>query len=493
MVASSSSLSSSTGNLGTSSTANMDPTWVTIIDSTIAAEKAQRLDRMTQQSTELDTRSAMFTDLSNSLTTFKSSLDALWSTNASYVGNTARSTSVTNPKTTGSTVLTATADSTAAMASYNVAVTNIAAQHRVASTTTYTSSTTPLGMNGGFTLSVGGKATHFDVNGGDTLYTLASKINSATYDSGKGVSASVVNNTLTLQSASTGTAYTMKMADDAGGGPLEAMGILNNDGKSTSINTSSFADKAQLQASADAVFSVNGVSVTRSSNTGITDVISGVTLNLAADANNNNATLAVQSNTSALNNALQSFVKQYNTLQTYLAGKTGFTKVSDTQYTPGDLANDITITGLKSDLATQLLSNAGIDTTIKNLSDLGITFNSSNQLAVTDTTRLANALQNNASNVKTFLDAKMTSMDGLMSSYVGAKNSYVTYSISSMAQQKQDLTTSINQENIRLDARHTALVAYYQTMDTQMNALLRQQTTNSTWLNAVYGTTSKSY
>ena len=227
------STSSSTGNLDTSSTNNLDPTWVTLIDNTIASEKAQRLNSLTQQSSDLDTREAMFTDLSASLTSFKSSLGGLWSTNTSYVGNTARSASVTNPQTTGTSVLTATAGSAAALGTYNVAVTNLATQNRVSSTTPYTSSTNSLQLSGGFSIEVNGKTTHFSLSGPDTLYSIASKINSATYDSGKGVSASVVNNTLTFQSVSTGAAYQMKLADDANGGPLEALGILNNDSNST--------------------------------------------------------------------------------------------------------------------------------------------------------------------------------------------------------------------------------------------------------------------
>jgi flagellar hook-associated protein 2 len=490
MVASSS--SSSTGNLNTSSTSNLDSTWVTLIDNTMAAEKAQRLDRLTQQSSDLDTREAMFTDLSTSLTSFKSSLDSLWSTNGSYVGNTARSTNVSNPKTTGTTVLTASADSSAVLGSYNIAVDHLATQNRVSSTTAYTSSTNALALSGGFSIEVNGKSNHFSVNGSDTLYSIASKINSATYTTGNGISASVVNNTLTIQPVSTGAAYNMKMADDTSGGPLETMGILNNDGKSTGLDTSSFVAKAQLQAGVDASFSVNGVSVTRSSNSAITDVISGVTLNLAADANSNNATLTIQSNTSALNSALQSFIKQYNSLQTYLTGKTGYTKVDDTHYTAGDLSNDISITSLKSDLTDQVLSNAGNDATIKNFSAMGITMDDNNQLTISDSTKLSDALKNNASDVQTFLDAKMSKMDGIMSSYVGTNNSYVTYSIASMTQQKTDLSTQITQENTRLDARQAALVSYYQTLDSQMNALLQQQSTDTAFLNAVYGTSSSS-
>lgn len=227
MVASSTSSSSSLGT-------GLSSTWTTLISQQLTEEKQVRLNRLTQQSSDLDVKKAIFTDLSSQISDLKSSLGSLWSTNASYVLGGSHATSVTNQTTSGTTFMTATADSTAATGSYTIAMgTNdhLATQNRVSSTTSYSSSSTNLGYSGGFSITLGDKTTQFTVNGSDTLYSLASKINSATYDSGKGVSATVVNNALTIQSVSTGTAYQMTLADDSTGGPLEKLGILKADNK----------------------------------------------------------------------------------------------------------------------------------------------------------------------------------------------------------------------------------------------------------------------
>jgi flagellar hook-associated protein 2 len=456
-----SSTSSSTSGTGLSST------WTALLTTQMNLEKQQRLTRLTQQSSALDVKKAVFTDLSNQISDLKTSLGSLWSTSGSYVLGGAHSTSVTNQATSGTTVLTASADSTAATGSYNIVFgkdDHLATQNRVASTNSYSS--------------------QFTVDNSDTLYSIAAKISSATYDSGKGVSATVVNNTLTIQSTSSGQGYNMKLADTGSGGPLESLGILNSD-------NSTYKTGALLQAGVDAQFSVNGVSVQRSSNSGLTDVIQGVTLNLASDAVNNSATLTIQNNTDTVKSALQTFISKFNALQTYLGNKTGYTKVDDTHYTAGALANEFSVRSLKADLTDQVSFSSGTGA-VKFFADMGLTL-SNNQLSISDSSKLDNALKNNLTDVQSFLDTKMSNMDKSLGTYVGSNTSFVTYSIQSMTQQKTDLTTSITNENKRLDARKAALTAYYLTLDLKITADTNTTAALSSYIySSIYGSTSKS-
>ena len=79
---------------------------------------------------------------------------------------------------------------------------------------------------------------------------------------------------------------------------------------------------------------MNKMSVVRSSNSGITDLIPGVTLNLASDAEGKSAVLSVGTDATGASNTIKSFISQFNTLQTYLTNKMAVKKVSDTQYNP---------------------------------------------------------------------------------------------------------------------------------------------------------------
>jgi len=478
-----SSTSSSTSASSSTGFSNLDTTWQAVITKQITAEKQVRLNNLTKQSSDLDLRKAIFTDLSNQISSLKSTLGKLWSSDVNYVGNSAKSASISNSSLSGGTILTATADSTASLGTYTVSEIKLATQQRVSSDA-QTSSSTALGsgFTGSFSIQVkGGTAVNISIDGSsDTLYSIMSKINDAKYDTGKGVSASIVDNKLVLQSNSTGSDYTMSLTE-TNGTPLQALGIKIGD------EISGYTFKNSLQSAVDATFKMNGSLVTRSSNTGLTDVVQGVTLNLAADAAGNSATLTVQSDVSALKSSLQSFITQYNALQTYLANKTGTTKVSDTQYTPGALANEFSVRSLKSDLTDHVSFSTG-SAAVKYFSDMGITL-ANGQLSISDSSKLNNAITNNASDVKSFMDSKMSSMNTLLGSYVGSDTSFVTYSLQSMTDRKTLMTKQITDENTRLNSRQQALITYYQGVQAQITAMSNTQSALSSYIySSIYGT-----
>ena len=462
-----------------SSTYGLDSTWVSIIDAQITSEKQYRLNKLTAQKDDLDVRKAVFTDLKSQINSFKDTLGKLWSTDTNYVLNGDRSATISDRSDKESSVLTATATSTASLGSYTIAVDNLATQHRVSSTTTVSSSTTALGYTGNFSIDVGGKSNTFTVDGSDTLYSIASKINSATYESGKGVTATVVNNKLTIQSKSTGEAYKMTLS----GSPLEKLGIIDS--------SNNILETAQLQDGEDAKFSVNGVSVTRSSNSNLTDVVSGVTINLASDSEGKSATLTIEDDTNSLKTAINTFISQFNSLQTYLKNKTGFTKISDTEYQAGALARDYSVRGLITELNDQVNFSSG-DSTIKFFSDLGLKLEN-NQLSIDDSEKLNDALENNMTAVKSFLDTKMESMDSLLGSYVESDTGFINYTLTSIENQQIFLNSNIDRENKRLEARRNSLISYYQTLNSQMiSDTYTTQALSSFIYTSIYGSSSSS-
>src|SRR5262249_22560584 len=82
---------------------------------------------------------------------------------------------------------------------------------------------------------------------------------------------------------------------------LTNLGVLQN-----SVTT-------QLVAAKDATFKLDGMDITRSSNT-ISDVISGVTLTLLKDSGSPSTQITVASDTETIKKNIQTFVSQYNQL-----------------------------------------------------------------------------------------------------------------------------------------------------------------------------------
>lgn len=143
---------------------------------------------------------------------------------------------------------------------------------------------------------------------------------------GRSYAASVVDGRLVLNASAVGTDGALAFVDDAAaGGVLEQLDILEtNPLDSSTLNTEYAGDSTQggvVAGAADARFSVNGIVVERSKNTGITDVISGVTLDLkgasaatgaAFPADYASTTLTVANDDDSVVSAVRDLVAQYN-------------------------------------------------------------------------------------------------------------------------------------------------------------------------------------
>ncbi len=194
---------------------------------------------------------------------------------------------------------------------------------------------TGLGLiNAGDTFTIEGQI--ITIEAGETLSSLAGKINTAasSMSSADKVTASIVNNQLVITRNNTG-ASEIDMVDGTGS-PLAALDILVGG-----------TYQHELVAAQNAVFTVNSVSMTRSSNI-VTDAITGVTLNLL-DTTTSNVTLTVDHDRENVKTAITDFIDAYNALASALkeygkidiAGSSSNPKgASVDQSTLGELYND---------------------------------------------------------------------------------------------------------------------------------------------------------
>jgi flagellar hook-associated protein 2 len=240
----------------------------------------------------------------------------------------------------------------------------------------------------------------------NTLSGIRDAINAANI----GVTASIINDgsanpyRLVLTSNTTGVANSMQISVS---GDATISSLL-------SYNPAGTQNLSQTSAAQNASFSVNGVAISKPSNT-VGDVISGVTLNLAATTTSP-LTLSVAPNTSAVSQAINNFVKAYNGAVQTIQNLTSY---DPTTKTAGTLQGDISLSLIQSQLASLIGQNMGSNpASYNNLSQIGIGFQQDGTLAV-DATKLNNALTSNYQGVAGLFIASGTASDSLVK-YVSA-------------------------------------------------------------------------
>jgi flagellar hook-associated protein 2 len=310
------------------------------------------------------------------------------------------------------------------------------------------------------------KGASIDVTSDMSMVEIASLINNATFGSGNEVSASIINKTLVLRNQSTGAAHVMT-ASDTTGSVLETLGVTSGGVLNTTVTA------------VDASFSVNDMLMQRSSNTGLADVVSGMTLNLASDAEGKSANIIVTSDNAAASTVINSFITAFNDLVSYLKAKTSTTKNGDETYTRGALVGEQNFRYLSNDFLNIINSDQTNTGLYQNLTELGIGYNDDLSLTVSDASKLANALNTHMSDVTKLLDTTMDTLSSRISTYVGT-NGYLATSLTNADTTIKSYMDRITSMNERLNRREVSLVKQYADIQAQMETLTQQFKLNNT-------------
>lgn len=265
------------------------------IDTETMIQELMKIER--QPVTVLQTRQSQVLEKKSAWQAIKSSLTTLSSKIADLTLEstfTKKTASVSD-----SAVLAVQASSSAQAATYRINVSKLATRETLQSAVFSEGQT---GIASG-TLVINGK--EISVSAADTLDSIAAKIN-ALKDSG--VSASVLQvepgkYRLVLSSLTTGIRGAISLGDPVSDA-WRSLGVVDELG-----------GKNYVQQAQDAVFSINGIQFTRSTNE-VSDAIPGVTLTLktSAETGNGNATVTVGYDDQAIIDAVKSFVNAYNSL-----------------------------------------------------------------------------------------------------------------------------------------------------------------------------------
>ncbi|MEO6976348.1 MAG: flagellar filament capping protein FliD [Gallionella sp.] len=385
-----------------------------IVGSLITAEK-QPLTGLNNQITSYQTKISAIGTVQSALSSFQTAAQGLNSLTFNAYSATSSN----------SAVLSATASSIAKPANYSLTISQLAqAQNLVAAG--QASATTAIGSGASTTLTFdsgsisGGTLSNgtysgasFTSNGGttksitidgsnNTLSGIRDAINAANI----GMTASIINDgslspyRLVLTSNTTGLANSAKISVT---GDATLAGLLAQDpaGSQTLSETS---------AAQNANFTVNGIAISKTSNT-VGDVVPGVTLNLSGTSATP-VTLSTTPNTSSVSKAINDFVTAFNGAVTAIQSQTSY---DPTTKTAGTLQGDVSLSIIQSQMAAMLTTTMGSTSSgFSNLTQIGIGFQKDGTLAL-DTTKLNNALNSNYQGVANLFIAAGSATDSLVS------------------------------------------------------------------------------
>ncbi len=419
----------------------------------------------------------------SSLGSVQGSLSALQTVAQSLqtAGTAAYSSSVSD-----STILSATADSTAATGNYAVQVTKLAqVQKLVSQAPGLAATTSAVGLGSATTITITlGTTSGTPVNGqyasagfvadpaktpvtlnidssNNTLGGIRDAINAAN----AGVTASIINDgssapyRLALTSNSSGAASSMKLTV-SGDASINSLVGFDPSAPSQSLNETQTARNAQL--------TVDGVSVSSASNS-VAGAIQGVTLNLTKETTSA-VTVGVQRNNSSLSSALSSLVSAYNSANRAMAGATVKGAV---------LQGNSTVLSIQRQVRTILGGVQSVSGGYTTLSQLGISFQKDGSLAL-DATKLNAAVTADVSSVSALAaalgSAVKTFADGLLgfSGPIPTATAGINRSITDIGTQRVKLQSRLDATQVRYQKQFSALDSLMSGMNTTSTFLTQQ-------------------
>ncbi|MCM2284565.1 MAG: flagellar filament capping protein FliD [Desulfobacula sp.] len=290
---------------------------------------------------------------------------------------------------------------------------------------------------------------------GTSYQEMANAINNASNN--QGVTAAIVDTgasenafRLTLTSKSTGESHRISIQN------LPMTEVAGADGESL-----------------NAIFKVNGIEYQRQSNDAITDVISGVTLNLKKTGE---TSIGVQKNLESVQESIISLVKGFNELISEIKGSSTESD-SETDDTENPLADSYDTKSLLSKL--QALVTASIDTgsAYTSLVDLGLEVNKDGTLTL-DETALEQAMASNPEAVQSLFigdaDEGITGLGDLINDEIlnmVDSQGIVSTEIDEAETRIERLDKDILAATERMDKRYQIMTAQFIKLDTYISQL----------------------
>jgi flagellar hook-associated protein 2 len=438
----------------------------TLISKLIEA-KRQPIKILEKKKTSYNSKVTQYNSISSKLSSLKSAAEKLKTSSNFY----AKAASVSE-----STVLEATVTSSAAVGNYSVTVTSLASEEQEvhSGVTALTTVINNSGSSKVFQYTYAGTQRSLTVANGTTFEGLRDLINDDT--SNPGVTATIVNDgvgaapyRLIIKGNSTGATKTITV--DAGT-------TLDGTGSTTDFRSATFTQK---KAAADSDFTIDSLQIKRSTNS-ITDVISGMTINLKKDGGVSSK-ITVTANRDAIKAQINEFVTAYNSVVDLISSNTAYdstTKVS------GVLSGEGTARNIRNQLRSIISGTvSGQPDDMNILSQLGITTNSKTGKLDVNTSTLETKLSSDLDDVAALFTTTSTGIANQIYTYITNTTSTVDGSITLRAKGLQDLIKDIDNTvknmQYRLDKEESDMVRKF----TALEALVSGYNAIGSYLNRI--------
>ena len=433
-----------------------------IVDGLVAVER-RPITLLQQQQATIQERIGLYQELSAKIAALKTATTKL-STASSFFVKTAKSSNEN--------VLVATSSSNAEAANHSVIVNRLARASTLASTIFNDTNTTTVGT-GTLAITVGAATTNITVgSSNNTLQGLRDAINDAHVD----VTASIVT---------------------VNAGPIPSYRLVVS-GKSTGLANEVTISEAGLsggaalgfavtQAANDTDLLVDGIAIARATNV-VSDVITGVTLDLKSSSPGNETQITVNNDDKAIEQQLADFVAKYNEVMTFIAEKT---KYDTAAAQGGPLIGDSTLRTLRRTL--QSVITTPVNGTPSILGEIGIATQKDGTLSV-NSSKLSDALATNLDGVGNLFLAAVNGLaqaminysdnairlgDGILTARIDGAQDEID-KIEDRIAAKEDQVDRFEQDLIR---KFTALETLVSQINSQGNFLTQQLTALSAQFN----------
>lgn len=435
--------------------------------SKLIAAKRQPITILEKKKTSYNDKITKYNSISSKLASLKSAAEKL-KTSANFY---AKSVSVSD-----STVLEATVTGSAAVGNYSITVTSLASEEQEVHGGA-TSSTTVINNSGSskvFQYTYAGTQRSLTVADGTTLEGLRDLINEDA--SNPGVTATIVNDgvgatpyRLIIKGNSTGVANTITV--DAGT-------TLDGTGSTTDFRSTAFTE---MKTAADSDITVDSLQIKRSTNS-ITDVISGMTINLSKDGGVSSK-ITVTADREAIEAQINEFVTAYNGMVDLISTNSTY---DSTTKVGGALLGEGTARNIQNQLRSIISSTvSGQPEDMRILSQLGITTNSKTGQLDVNTSTLETKLSSDLDDVAALFTTTSTGIANQIYTYIANTTSTVDGSITLRSKGLQDLIKDIDDTvknmQYRLDKEEDDLVRKF----TALESLVSGYNTIGSYLNRI--------
>ncbi|WP_397607476.1 flagellar filament capping protein FliD [Silanimonas sp.] len=414
-----------------------------LVSQLVAAERAPQEQRIARRETDARADLTAFNQIKTALSSLRTAANALDG-----------SSGVAGRKATiqADAGFTATATSAAALGRYTIEVESLATAQKRQSGPVTTSA--DLG-SGTLSFTVGTETFNVTLGATNTITQLRDAINTAT--AGKGLAATVVNgdsgSVLVLNAAKAGT---------AGAITINATGSIATFTNGLAVTTTA----------TNAVVKVDGVTRTADSNR-LTDLISGVTIDLTKAQDNSTFTLDIVADNANVRTALQTFVGSYNAALTQLRNASAYNAESRTG---GPLLGDAAVRGLQQQL------RGAIGDAFAELSTLGIKSSKDGSLSI-DVSKFDAALAASPSAVERLFDKeRVGSLGAVLSARLEGAVAPNTGLLDARTKALNDRLKGLLSDRDRLDVRIARIEDNYRRQFTALDGLVSQLQSTSSFL-----------